>query len=250
MLLPVRNGEEDLPGWFDAVRGLADVVIALDDGSTDDTPALLGGEPLVRAILARPPRPTAAGWDDALNRQQLLEAADEVRPRWVLFLDADERIDADDAAALRAFLGSDDADRGAAYAFLVHRMTGAEAFDRADLWVHRLFAWRPGLLLPERRLHLVPVPVSIPPGRWRQTSVRIRHLASLTSSRAPPGTRSTSRRIPSASTRTSTRISWNLRARRGRGSPDHPSCRCCWNRSVPPRRRRTRTPRSTPRRPS
>ena len=183
VLLPVRNGEEDLPGWFEAVRGLADVVLALDDGSTDGTRGLLREESLVRSIVAGPPRPTSAGWDDARNRQKLLEAADEVRPRWVLFLDADERIDPDDAAALRAFLDSDEADRGAAYAFLVHRMTGPEAFDRADLWVHRLFAWRPGLLLPERRLHLVPVPVSIPAGRWRQTSVRIRHLASLTPAR-------------------------------------------------------------------
>ena len=183
VLLPVRNGEQDLPGWLDAIRGLADVVIALDDGSVDGTLALLEAEPLARSIRTHAPRPSAAGWDDAANRQELLEAADAIRPRWILFLDADERIDAADAAALREFLGSDAADRRAAYAFLVHRMIGPEAFDRADLWVHRLFAWRPGLLLPDRRLHLVPVPVSVPPSRWRQTSVRIRHLASLTQER-------------------------------------------------------------------
>jgi len=183
VLLPVRNGEEDLPGWFENVRGFADAVIALDDGSTDGTRTFLESEPLVRAVLAHPPRLSAAGWDDARNRQELLDAAAGLAPRWVLFLDVDERVDPQDAVALREHLASDQADREAAYGFLVHRMIGEEAFDRDDLWVFRAFAWRPGQLLPEGRLHLVPVPVSIPASRWRTTTVRIRHLASLTESR-------------------------------------------------------------------
>src|SRR5207245_404863 len=32
-LLPARNCEEDLPGYFDSVRRFADAVVALDDGS-------------------------------------------------------------------------------------------------------------------------------------------------------------------------------------------------------------------------
>jgi glycosyltransferase involved in cell wall biosynthesis len=36
-LLPVRNGEADLPGYLAAVAGVADAVVALDDGSTDRT---------------------------------------------------------------------------------------------------------------------------------------------------------------------------------------------------------------------
>ena len=183
VLLPVRNGEEDLPGWFENVRGFADAAIALDDGSDDGTRALLRTEPLVHTMLTHPPRPGAAGWDDARNRQELLDAAADLAPRWVLFLDADERLDPQDAAALREHLASTDADRDAAYGFLVHRMTGEDVFDRDDLWVFRAFAWRPGQLLPETRLHLVPVPVSIPASHRRTTTVRIRHLASLTQAR-------------------------------------------------------------------
>lgn len=179
ILLPVRDGEADLPGWFAGVRDLADAVVALDDGSTDRTRAILEREPLVRALLANPPRPTARGWDDLGNRQRLLEAAEELRPRWILFLDADERIPPADRAALRRFLTSGEADPGAAYAFRVLRMVSPDRYDRAGLWVARLFAWRPGLRLEGPPLHLVPVPADTPPSRWVATTVRVCHLASL-----------------------------------------------------------------------
>ncbi len=180
VLLPVRNGEADLPGWFASVAAFADAVVALDDGSTDGTRTLLEAEPLVERLLHRPVRPDHAGWDDAANRSLLLEAAATLRPRWVLFLDADERITADDAAALRAFVEGDEALAGFAYTFVVHRMVGdLEHYDRAELPVARLFAWEPGQRLDGERLHLVPVPTSIPSARWLPTTLRIQHLAGL-----------------------------------------------------------------------
>ncbi len=180
LLLPVRNGEGDLPGWLASVRPFADAVVALDDGSTDGTRAILEAEPLVRRLLHRPTRPDHAGWDDAANRSALLEAAATLRPRWILSLDADERITADDGAALRAFIQSDEALPGFAYTLRVHRMVGdLEHFDRDELPVARLFAWAPGQRIDGDRLHLVPVPSSIPPARWLPTTLRIQHLASL-----------------------------------------------------------------------
>ena len=179
-LLPVRNGEPDLAGWFASVALVADVVVALDDGSTDATRSMLGSEPAVRVLLTRPVRPNHTGWDDAANRRLLLEAAGELRPRWILWLDADERLAPDDALALREFL-NEEAEPGMAYGFRVHRMVGDEDhFDRDDLWVYRLFAWEPGLRFPDERLHFVPVPEQIPPDRWVRTTVRIKHLAGLT----------------------------------------------------------------------
>lgn len=184
VLLPVRNGDDDLPGWLTCVRGFADVVVALDDGSTDGTGAALEADPLVRVLLRNPRRTSAAGWDDRANRQRLLDAAETLAPRWVLFLDADERLPEADATALRGFLDGGEADPACAYLFAVHRLIGDERhFDHADLWVARLFAWRPGLRLGGERLHLVPVPEDLPPPRWRRTTVRIAHLASLTESR-------------------------------------------------------------------
>ncbi len=184
VLLPVRDGERDLPGWFASVRGFADAVVALDDGSSDATRSRLEAEPLVRVLLAH----EGAGdghhrWDDGANRRALVAAAGELRPRWVLFLDADERIDAGDASALREWL-STGPDEGRAYGFLVHRMTeDLGSWDRAGLWAYRLFAWRPGVELPPGRLHAVPVPVDIAPERYTRTTVRIQHLGGATEER-------------------------------------------------------------------
>ncbi|HEV7846508.1 MAG TPA: glycosyltransferase [Thermoleophilaceae bacterium] len=182
-LLPARNAAADLPGWFDSVRGLADAVVALDDGSTDDTRALLEAEPLVQVLLENPRRESYEGWDDAQNRDRLLEAAAGVDPAWILSLDADERIDPGDAAALREFV--DGAARpDVAYGLRVHRMVGdLEHYDRDTLWAFRLFAYAPGQRFPSQRLHFVPVPTSIDRRRFVQTTLRIQHLGGLTEER-------------------------------------------------------------------
>src|SRR5437588_911 len=100
-LLPVRDGERELAGWFASVKRFADAVVALDDGSTDGTGAMLEAEPLVRIVLRNPPRPSAAAWDDGENRRRLLDSAGGLRPSWIVFLDVDERLDAADAQTLR-----------------------------------------------------------------------------------------------------------------------------------------------------
>jgi glycosyltransferase involved in cell wall biosynthesis len=179
VLLPARNAAEDLPGWFESVERFADAVVALDDGSTDATGALLAAHPLVEVVLRNPRRETYEGWDDRENRARLLDAAADVDPDWVLFLDADERISPDDAAALRDFLDAD-ALPGLAYGMRCLRMIGGlDHYDRDGLWVYRLFAFAPGLELPAERLHFVPVPTSIPRDRWVRTTLRIQHLAGL-----------------------------------------------------------------------
>jgi glycosyltransferase involved in cell wall biosynthesis len=178
-LLPVRNGGGHLDGWIESVTRFADAVVALDDGSTDDTRDRLAACPLVGRVLSNPERPTYEGWNDAENRRRLLDAAGSVNPHWVMFLDADERIPSDDAAPLRAFLHHD-ADPDDAYLFRVYRMIDDLAhYDQAGPWVGRLFAFRPQLRLPEQRLHLVPLPTSIPASRRRRTTIRIQHLGSL-----------------------------------------------------------------------
>lgn len=182
-MLPARNAADDLPGYFASIAPVVDAVVALDDGSTDDTHELLAREPLVEVLLENPRRPTYRGWDDSTNRRRLLDAAAELGAAWFLFLDADERLDPDDAVALRAFVDHD-AEDGHAYGMRVFRMIGGLRYwDRNALWVFRLFAPNGNHALPAQRLHLVPVPTSIPMERWLRTTIRIQHLASLTGER-------------------------------------------------------------------
>lgn len=182
-LLPVRNGEADLPGYLESVARFADAVVALDDGSTDNTRAILDASPLVKLVLNNPQRLDYRGWDDTANRNRLLEAAADLEPEWIISLDADERITADDAAALRSFVERE-ALPGLAFGFKVYRMwQDLGQYDRAGLWVYRLFSFETGQRFPDQRLHFVPIPTSIPRTRWVRTTIRVQHLAGLTEER-------------------------------------------------------------------
>ena len=181
VLVPVRNAAEYLESWLDDVSQFADNVIALDDGSTDATGEILRRHPIVGDVIFNPVRPSYHGWDDLQNRQRLVDIAVSRGSRWLLFLDADERLDADDAAALRDLLRAD-AQPGFAYGFEVFRMVDDERLvDPRSLWVYRLFAASDAIEpLGSRRLHFVPVPEGIPRSRWLFTSVRIQHFGSVT----------------------------------------------------------------------
>jgi glycosyltransferase involved in cell wall biosynthesis len=182
-LLPARNCQSDLPEYLASAERFADAIVALDDGSGDRTRELLETHPLVKVVLANPPRSTYTGWDDGANRNRLLEAAAGLEPDWILSLDADERLDADDALALREFLEGD-ALPGFAYGFRVFRMLeDLEYHGPSSLWAFRLFAFEPGHVFPRRRLHAPPVPTSIPPERWLRTTLRIQHVGGLTAER-------------------------------------------------------------------
>lgn len=180
VLLPVRNASPDLSAYFTALRPLCDGIVALDDGSTDSSRRLLEAEPLVRRILTNPVRDSWQGWDDAANRNRLLEAAAALEPDWILSLDADERIDEADGAALRQFIETD-ALPGCAYGFQHIPMRGdASTYLPDTQWVYRLFAWEPGQRFPDQRLHFVPVPTDLPRPRWVRTTLRIQHYGGLT----------------------------------------------------------------------
>jgi glycosyltransferase involved in cell wall biosynthesis len=181
-LLPARNAERDLPGWLESAGRVADAVVALDDGSTDATAEILAASPLVRGLLRNPVRAGYHGWDDGANRNRLLAAAAELDPGWVVSLDADERIDPEDAAALRTFL-EHDAVSSLAYGLRHYRAWGEGLHDPRFTWIYRVFAHRAGQAFPARRLHFDPVPTSIPRDAWVRTTIRVRHLGATDESR-------------------------------------------------------------------
>jgi len=182
-LVPVRNGSDDLPSYLESIRHVADTVLAMDDGSTDDTYDLLRAAPQVELVLRNPRRPTYSGWDDHANRSRLLAASTAYEPGWIVWFDADELVDERDAIALRRFL-LNGAARDAAYGVRVFRMIDdLSTYDKEGLWVYRVFAFREGLTLPEDKLHFEPIPVQISSTSWRKTTVRLRHLAGITEKR-------------------------------------------------------------------
>jgi glycosyltransferase involved in cell wall biosynthesis len=170
----------DFSGFFESAARFCDAVVALDDGSTDESAELLAAQPQVIKLIRNPVRPDYREWNDAANRNSLLTAAAELDPDWIISVDADERIDANDAAALREFLETD-ALPGVAYGFrcypmyedLVHYLPQA-------IWIYRLFAFVPGQSFPERALHFAPIPTTIPRRAFVRTSIRIQHLGGLT----------------------------------------------------------------------
>ncbi|QNE07144.1 glycosyltransferase family 2 protein [Croceicoccus marinus] len=179
-LTPVRNGAPHFERFFRNLAKLGARLIALDDGSTDDTRAILSREPSVIELLTNPERPDYHGWDDAQNRKRLLAAADRIRPDWILWLDIDEIIAECDITLFQAFL-REEARPDKAYGLEVLRMIGDEEhFDRGRLWVYRLLAWKPGFTLPDARLHFEPVPKEIGEEDWIRTRLRILHFSSHT----------------------------------------------------------------------
>lgn len=85
-----RDESANLPAWLAAVKAVADEVVAVDSGSTDDTVNILS------QAGARVEHRRWSGYSDQRNF-----AAEMCKGDWILFLDADERPDADLIAALK-----------------------------------------------------------------------------------------------------------------------------------------------------
>lgn len=90
-----RNQEQTLPRALASVVGLADEVIVLDTGSTDDT---------VRVAREGGARTVAFSWDDDFSAA-CNAALDEARCEWFLLLNHDEEVEPIAASAFREHLG-------------------------------------------------------------------------------------------------------------------------------------------------
>jgi len=85
-----RDEAANLPAWLSAVTPVADEVVAVDSGSNDDTVSIL------REAGVKVEHRRWSGYADQRNFAAGLCTGD-----WILFLDADERPDAELIAALR-----------------------------------------------------------------------------------------------------------------------------------------------------
>ena len=171
-LLVARNSEADLDGFFAAISGIVDTVVALDRGSSDRTRQRLEAEPLVASVISG----EGTDADPARDRDALLAAAAVLQPRWVLWLAADERIAPDDRAALRELV-AEQADPEYVYLFRVLEVAGdsGREVDGPERWGARLSAWAPGQTLAVTGQECGPAEIDTE--RQRRTTVRIQRLA-------------------------------------------------------------------------
>jgi glycosyltransferase involved in cell wall biosynthesis len=92
-----RDEARNLPAWLAAVRPFADEIVAVDSGSSDATVEILEQAGATLEYRAW------SGYADQRNHAASLCQGD-----WILFLDADERPDAELAAALNALKAGPD----------------------------------------------------------------------------------------------------------------------------------------------
>jgi hypothetical protein len=91
-VMQLHNEARYLKGCLAHLRGHVAGVIALDDGSSDDTGALLQQDPQVLECITMPVRHPHV-WNELHNKQVLLERARAHGADWVLVCDADERFE-------------------------------------------------------------------------------------------------------------------------------------------------------------
>jgi glycosyltransferase involved in cell wall biosynthesis len=101
----VRDEEHNLPGCLASMHGVVDELVVVDTGSSDNTVAV--AEARGARVFHRP-------WDDDFSAPRNL-SLDEATGRWILLIDADERLRQTDPARLAELL-----DTAEEAAFLVH----------------------------------------------------------------------------------------------------------------------------------
>jgi len=92
----VRNEEELLPGCLDSIRDWVDEIILVDTGSTDRTVAIAEEYRCRVFHLA---------WEDDFSKARNY-ALQQATGEWILVIDADERVFADDVPLIRSTLRS------------------------------------------------------------------------------------------------------------------------------------------------
>lgn len=91
-IMCVKNEEYYLQGFIEHIYPYVDMIVAVDDGSTDNTVKILKSFDKTVKVLELPYH-DSKDWNEANNRLKVIELAKEVGSDWVLCCDPDERFE-------------------------------------------------------------------------------------------------------------------------------------------------------------
>jgi tetratricopeptide (TPR) repeat protein len=164
----VKDEEEMLPGCLEPLRGVVDEMIVVDTGSSDRTVEI--AESFGATVVHFPWNGSFA---DARNAS--IEAASG---DWLIYLDADEHMEAEDARGLRALLGR--TWREGFYLVETNYTGGSDAGSAVTHMALRVWRNRPRYRfagrIHEQKTHTMPTYL---PERFETTRIRVRHYGYL-----------------------------------------------------------------------
>ena len=164
----VKDEEEMLPGCLEPLRGVVDEMIVVDTGSSDRTVEI--AESFGAKVVSFP-------WNGSFSdaRNASIEAASG---DWLIYLDADEHMEAQDARHLRALLGR--TWREGFYLVETNYTGGSDAGSAVTHMALRVWRNRPRYRfsgrIHEQKTHTMPTYL---PERFETTRIRVRHYGYL-----------------------------------------------------------------------
>lgn len=133
-MLQIRNERHYVHDYLENVAPHVDGIVVLDDASSDGTGDLLAAHPKVLEVLRIEPREPHR-WDEARSRRLLVDAAGRHGARWIIAVDADERLECEFRKRADLVLQRAEADGVQALRVTIRELWGAPDHYRADgIW--------------------------------------------------------------------------------------------------------------------
>lgn len=134
-LLQFRNEERYIRGWLENIAPAVDGIVAVDDGSTDETWNIISAHAKTLEVIRRP---AGKEWDEYINQVSLIQAGRRHGADWFLCLDADERIENRLSNDIRSLIAEADARKVDAFSLHLRDLWNDRFNYRVDgIWANR-----------------------------------------------------------------------------------------------------------------
>ncbi len=145
-----KNDAKVLTYTLERLSECCDLIVALDDGSTDESPDIIKSFPKVIKFLRHPP---GKKFDHELNNRKLVNEIRKIDPEWVMLIDPDDLVDKRFLNKKEELLNAKDVGR---YTFQEislwggkthYRVDQPEAYARRVSYTPLLIRWNPSIKL-------------------------------------------------------------------------------------------------------